>query len=100
MSQKETMGMNWDDHMREKMEQGIADLAQQRGVDIFVRISDDGTWQITVKHGRHYRRAARTIFFIEESPEITDFSARFEPSARHLSHGTSSVGKLPITGIE
>jgi hypothetical protein len=96
--------MNWDDYMREKMEAGIADLAEKRAAmnpdNVLVRISDDGTWQITVKHGRHYRRAARTIFFIEESPEITDFSARFEPSARHLSHGTSSVGKLPITGIE
>ncbi|MGA9801851.1 MAG: hypothetical protein WBQ46_01255 [Terriglobales bacterium] len=68
--------MNWDDYMQEKMEAGIADLAQQRGVDIFVRISDDGTWQITVKHGRYYRRAPRTIFFIEESPQITDFPTR------------------------
>jgi hypothetical protein len=71
--------MNWDDYMREKMEAGIADLAEQRATmnpDVLVRISDDGTWQITVKHGRHYRRGPRTIVFIEESPPLTDFPTR------------------------
>ncbi len=50
--------------------------------NIFVRI-DGATWTITVQCNR-YRRAPRTIVFIEESPPITDFSARFAEIEKHF----------------